>query len=833
MCRHYTQKLRGLPTRKVEGRYDGLYAGCLTINGEVVIFSSKVTAKSRLGKRDRMLSFSTSYVALLKAKEKGGYEVSFDANERRGSIVKIDEVKSAIYERKYVAIKGEDGVDLVFRWARKNLYLIEQALKVKVEIRSKKKEKKEERRKKSGVSLLGAPRTPEEEAAGKEARSMYRMKASARASQFMNQQSSFSALVKKEEIWSQGENANRTRQQARDGNLGLSLADFSSLRELAMEEFYEASEMICCRGVRFFDLLLLVDGHYIASIEGLDDRCFVLDHLFIGEISLMLDCPPTASVYAGDTGCKLMRVPYSSIISTSRKDPLFLCRLYQSFLHQIWKRILSHDHRQFIEKPVEDAPVSEELGTSFFKKIQGQKSQPLASTPRLNRLSSSTGLQNTPSLPRSQSLVTSQSFEDASFIGGGLDTMNYSVRMKNLLYKVFSEDPSKEYETIATLIDVVGDQIPGGSLYPLLLAAIRFHDALDSQPDFLRFLVKDAIERDSSAPLRCDSAATRLVGCYLVVDGEEWFYSCLKGAMDFLIKNVDKEADEKELMELAEEVFRKMERNLGLLSAKVASLLRWVLDLLERVVESNVQPIIANLLVLRGINRLLLSPFHFSQLGVEKWNPIQTKNAVRLSKFNMQIALRKEKKAASVSWVSFLVEGSDEEEEEEEEGEPLFAVFLKKLPKREVLNQKIKQQEEITGKSSQEQRNNTITASLMVFRDFLVRYILLLWSHPTLSALMQKLTTTALSEIVFHSNRTSDSPAPFSSSSDPVSRQGSSSSTTFSNASFDDISTLGRTPPPMTKHEVSDPVSMLGSSSDVNLSMTTPMTLRSDKPTPL
>ena len=116
MCRYYTQKLRGLPMRKVEGRMDELYSGCLTINGEVVIFSSKVReregdshpayspihmhthtlthsltrsptqvqAKSRLGKPDRMLSFSSSYVALLKAKEKGGYEVSFDANEREG-----------------------------------------------------------------------------------------------------------------------------------------------------------------------------------------------------------------------------------------------------------------------------------------------------------------------------------------------------------------------------------------------------------------------------------------------------------------------------------------------------------------------------------------------------------------------------------------------------------------------------------------------------------------------------------------------------------------------------------------------------------------------------
>ena len=113
--------------------------------------------------------------------------------------------------------------------------------------------------------------------------------------------------------------------------MGLTPSDFASLRELAMEEFYEANELICCRGVRvsnFVVLLILVakkkenkkkekkNIHLLSifsfstsffllmevmllSIEGIHNRCFVLDHLFVGEISLMLDCPPTASVYAG------------------------------------------------------------------------------------------------------------------------------------------------------------------------------------------------------------------------------------------------------------------------------------------------------------------------------------------------------------------------------------------------------------------------------------------------------------------------------------------------------------------------------------------------------
>ena len=45
----------------------------------------------------------------------------------------------------------------------------------------------------------------------------------------------------------------------------------------------------------------------------------------------------------GDKGCSLIRVAYSTIILLSRLDSLFLCRLYQSFLIQLWKRLQSHD----------------------------------------------------------------------------------------------------------------------------------------------------------------------------------------------------------------------------------------------------------------------------------------------------------------------------------------------------------------------------------------------------------------------------------------------------------------------------------------------------------
>ena len=64
--------------------------------------------------------------------------------------------------------------------------------------------------------------------------------------------------------------------------------------------------------------------------------------------------------------------------------------------------------------------------------------------------------------------------------------------------------------------------------------------------------------------------------------GRSGFIRVWKDAMAFLIENPQKEADEKELTRVAEKIFRRMGQNVGLLSAKVASLLRWVLDLLER-----------------------------------------------------------------------------------------------------------------------------------------------------------------------------------------------------------------------------------------------------------
>ena len=71
---------------------------------------------------------------------------------------------------------------------------------------------------------------------------------------------------------------------------------------------------------------------------------------------------------------------------------------------------------------------------------------------------------------------------------------------------------------------------------------------------FVTFFPKNSkmsfFSQDPSAPLRQDCAATRLVGCHLVVDGEDWFYACVKDAFRVIIDNPDTQFEEEELIKV-------------------------------------------------------------------------------------------------------------------------------------------------------------------------------------------------------------------------------------------------------------------------------------------
>ena len=74
--------------------------------------------------------------------------------------------------------------------------------------------------------------------------------------------------------------------------------------------------------------------------------------------------------------------------------------------------------------------------------------------------------------------------EDATLgLGSFGDSMNYSIRMKTLLHEIFAEDAQKEYETISALIDVVGDQVPGGEPLSFVVGG-------DSVPRCVRFTAR-------------------------------------------------------------------------------------------------------------------------------------------------------------------------------------------------------------------------------------------------------------------------------------------------------------------------------------------------------
>ena len=99
-------------------------------------------------------------------------------------------------------------------------------------------------------------------------------------------------------------------------------------------------------------------------MNGFKSSFLIQKETFVGELSYILGCAPTASIEAGECGCTVLHIPYSAVISLCRGDPRFLCRLYQSFSFQIWRRILALDDFQchIKENPhVEDKRVTVEF----------------------------------------------------------------------------------------------------------------------------------------------------------------------------------------------------------------------------------------------------------------------------------------------------------------------------------------------------------------------------------------------------------------------------------------------------------------------------------------
>ena len=43
----------------------------------------------------------------------------------------------------------------------------------------------------------------------------------------------------------------------------------------------------------------MLEGNYVITIKGIEEKKFVLDQTFIGEVSYILDCAPTATIAGG------------------------------------------------------------------------------------------------------------------------------------------------------------------------------------------------------------------------------------------------------------------------------------------------------------------------------------------------------------------------------------------------------------------------------------------------------------------------------------------------------------------------------------------------------
>eukprot|EP00009_Paramoeba_aestuarina_P012718 CAMPEP_0201538122 /NCGR_PEP_ID=MMETSP0161_2-20130828/66714_1 /ASSEMBLY_ACC=CAM_ASM_000251 /TAXON_ID=180227 /ORGANISM="Neoparamoeba aestuarina, Strain SoJaBio B1-5/56/2" /LENGTH=644 /DNA_ID=CAMNT_0047944801 /DNA_START=129 /DNA_END=2060 /DNA_ORIENTATION=- len=310
MFRHYANTYQHVFSLKTAQDIQGQH-GCVTLGGEVAIFSSQVSVRHALGlfsDRDKpgVLAISRSFVGILKVTEKGE---ALEGKETKGDILEIAKVEGVTFENKKIKIKGSDGTALLFKWEKGNPKFLENAIRD----------------------------SPAELEKGRDSKSA-------------------------------------------EEKFGLTNEDLDALKAQGRIEDFQCGEKILEDGVVMQELLVVIQGDYeiVHDEEKGEREC--LSDTFIGEISYMWGCLSSETIHAGKNGCTVIRVPYSVIISSSRRSPLFLSRLYQSFLIQLQKRV--HQHQLEKEKsqepsivlnvsePVKNETAKEGTATGFLQYVE-------------------------------------------------------------------------------------------------------------------------------------------------------------------------------------------------------------------------------------------------------------------------------------------------------------------------------------------------------------------------------------------------------------------------------------------------------------------------------
>ena len=267
-------------------------------------------------------------------------------------------------------------------------------------------------------------------------------------------------------------------------------------------------------------------------------------------------------------------------------------------------------------------------------------------------------------------------------------------------------------------VEVLANNLDSHQIYPFLVCLVRFASVHKLEIDLMQTLLRKSVLSGSEPLLRADSAVTRLVGCFFLQECAKWFHDCLADFISVLnVKPNDLLSDE-EIDRHTEMIFENLVAFSGSMTLNIAVLLQWTFVLVEQIDPKMVQPVIGNVILLRGMNRAIIHPSHL-KIGQESWNVVQCKNCVKLAKSLMKEAPEKS-----------------------------FGKFVSAIPTYEGIVKK-KMKREKAPKLVEEENKYTLQRSLKTFRNYISKYLGLFWDNPRLRPVLQELTKKSLQEIPF------------------------------------------------------------------------------------
>ena len=244
-------------------------------------------------------------------------------------------------------------------------------------------------------------------------------------------------------------------------------------------------------------------------------------------------------------------------------------------------------------------------------------------------------------------------------------------------------------------------------------------------------LMKAAIDnKESELPLFSDSGITRIICVFIVEQCGEWLKECLFEALHIITGSPDKAIEEEEIDNLIPTILRNMPKYSRAIPPETIQLLGWIEDYAKSVDSSLGVPVMGNLLLLRGIVRMLLHPAHLL-IAIDDWTNEQRESVLRLAERLATISQIENRDPKTLEW------------------RKLFKNFLACLS--DLWSECTVSGTDLSfGETSCRVKiTKRVDSCLRNFRTICESHAHLFWNYPAIKELLIKMTQMALNEISF------------------------------------------------------------------------------------